>query len=176
MRAGDERHETSKIPDAINETEGLAIALERIVAHFYNNYSDARKHVAESIGWHDDRQEKVWEREPTDLPEIITEEQARWAIDRLRSVWRGRNFPVEGAVFESMSQYTLSVLSMAIAEVVAVIQPSETRNGLLDVLRRKISLFSQDPDIPEDLRAAAQNQFDVIVGLMRRVLAENRQP
>ena len=103
MRAGDERHETSKIPDAINETEGLAIALERIVAHFYNNYSDARKHVAESIGWHDDRQEKVWEREPTDLPEIITEEQARWAIDRLRSVWRGRNFPVEGAVFESMS-------------------------------------------------------------------------
>lgn len=176
MSNGDERNETSKIPNAINETEGLAIVLERIVAHFYNNYPDARKYIAESIEWYDDRQGKVWERPDEELPEIIKEEQARWAIDRLRSVWRGGNFPVDGAVFESMSEYTLSVLSMAVAEVAAMVQPSESRNGLLEGLRRKMILFTQDPDISEDLKVAARNQFDVIVGLVRRVLAEKKQP
>ena len=163
-------------PLAINETEGLAIVLERVVAHLYNNYPGARSYVAESIEWYDENQENIWERQESELPDNLTEEQARWAIDRLRSIWRDGNFSMDAQVFESMTDYSLNVLSIAFAEVVAAVQPARNRRVFLQALRQKVAIFTQDQDIPEDLTTAARSQVDVIAGFVRRILAEKRQP
>ena len=160
---------------AINETEGVAILLERVLSYVYNSFPDARQFIAESIEWHDENQVKVWERQDTDLPDNLTEEQARFSIDRLRSMWRDGNFPKPPA-FESMAEYSLSVLSMAVAEVAAAIQPPKTRDTIMEALRQKMTLFTQDPDVPEALSSAARENFDTIAELMRRVIAEKRQP
>lgn len=54
---------SSNRPLAINETEGLAIALERVMSHVYNSYPDARNYIAEAIEWYDDNQERVSEQQ-----------------------------------------------------------------------------------------------------------------
>ena len=70
------------------EVEGLAGALESLAVYVYSQHPEARAFVAGTLGWMFPDHTKVWELRDEELPDELTEAEAKAAIDRLRAIWR----------------------------------------------------------------------------------------